>query len=611
MSDQALIRDDIEAFLARHEQKSLMRFVIVGSVDDGKSTLIGRLLYDTNMVYDDQLAAAKKASNMQDGSLDLSLLTDGLAAEREQGITIDVAYRYFNTDKRKFIVADTPGHVQYTRNMVTGASTADVGIILVDARLGVLEQSRRHAYIASLLGIPHLLVAVNKMDLKGFAREVYDAIRAEFSDFTRNLSFKDVTYVPVSALNGDNVVTRSPKMPWYEGETVLSFLENVPIAEDRNLSDFRYPVQYVLRPNLDYRGFCGQIASGVIKRGDTVMVLPSGKQSKVKHIDTFEGDVAEASVPQSVTLRLHDEIDISRGDMLVLPDNRPRVARTFEADLVWLHERPLDTQKTYLIKHTTQQVRAQVDTVHAKLDLTTLSERPADKLELNEIARVTLTCHRALYFDAYAKNRATGAFILVDSLYNTTVAAGMIRAADSSRQSLDDALKEVRAGSGLTPKSQVSPRERRERFGQSGATVWLSGLPGSGRWALAYALERKLFDLGRTAAVVTPFADTLDSVTSAAHACTNAGLITICAFPSYKREERQKVRDALGADKFIEVFVDADPALCRERRPDANFDGFEAPDRAEVTVKLDEIRVHQAIEAIVEVLEKHGQFDER
>jgi bifunctional enzyme CysN/CysC len=518
MSEQTLIRDDIEAYLALHEQKSLLRFVIVGSVDDGKSTLIGRLLYDTNMVYDDQLAAAKKASNMEDGSLDLSLLTDGLAAEREQGITIDVAYRYFTTDQRKFIVADTPGHVQYTRNMVTGASTADVCVILIDARLGVLEQSRRHAYIASLLGIPHLLVAVNKMDLKGYAPEIYDSIREEFTKFTRGLRFHDVTYVPVSALKGDNVVTRSVSTPWYKGETVLSFLENVPPAAETNQKDFRYPVQYVLRPNLDYRGFCGQIASGVIKRGDTVMVLPSGKQSRVKHIDTFEGELEQAAAPRSITLRLHDEIDISRGDMLVLPDNRARVARTFEADLVWMHERPLDTQKTYLIKHTTQVVRAQVDQVHAKLDLTTLTEQAADRLELNDIARVTLTCHRALYFDPYVKNRATGAFILVDSLYNTTVAAGMIRDADSGKQSLDDALKEVRAGSGLTAKSQVSPRERRERFGQSGATLWLTGLPGSGRWSLAYALERKLFDLGRTAHVVTPFAQTLDSMISAAHA---------------------------------------------------------------------------------------------
>jgi bifunctional enzyme CysN/CysC len=612
MSDeQALIREDVEAYLARHERKSLLRFVIVGSVDDGKSTLIGRLLYDTNMIYDDQLAAARKASNMEDGSIDLSLLTDGLAAEREQGITIDVAYRYFNTEKRKFIVADTPGHVQYTRNMVTGASTADVGIILVDARLGVLEQSRRHAYIASLLGIPHLLVAVNKMDLKAYAREVYDAIRTEFGTFTQKLRFKDVTYVPVSALKGDNIVSKSDKTPWYDGETVLSFLENVPVAADRNLRDFRYPVQYVLRPHLNYRGFSGRIASGVVKRGDLVMSLPSGKQSRVKHIDTYEGELDEASAPLSVTLRLEDEIDVSRGDMLVLPNNRPRVTRSFEADLVWLHERPLDTQKTYLIKHTSQVVRAQVDTIHAKLDLTTLHDKPTDRLELNDIARVTLTCHRALYVDAYEQNRVTGAFILVDSLYNTTVGAGMIRGAATGAQTLDDVMKEVRAGSGLAPKTQVSPRERRERFGQSGTTLWLTGLPGSGRWSLAYALERKLFDLGRTAHVVAPFAETLDSITSAAHACTHAGLITICAFPSYTRKDRAHVRAALGADKFIEVYVDTDVALCRERRPDASFEGFEPPEAPELTVHLDQVRIHQAIDAIVDVLGKHGQFDER
>ncbi|MET0385390.1 MAG: sulfate adenylyltransferase subunit CysN [Polyangiales bacterium] len=609
MSDQALIRDDIEAYLARHEQKSLLRGVIVGSVDDGKSTLLGRLLFDSDLVYDDQLLAAKRASNMEDGSLDLSLLTDGLAAEREQGITIDVAYRYFHTEKRKFIIADTPGHLQYTRNMVTGASTADVGIILVDARLGVLEQSRRHAYIASLLGIPHLLVAVNKMDLKGYSREVYDAIRKDFDQFTSSLRFKDVTYVPVSALKGDNVVKRSAETPWYEGETVLGFLESVPVAQDRNLRDFRYPVQYVLRPNLDYRGFSGQIASGTIKRGDTILVLPSGKQTKVKHIDTYAGEIDEAAAPQSVTLRLQDEIDISRGDMLVKPDNVPRVARSVEAHLVWLHERPLDTQKSYLLKHTTQQVRAQVGTIHSRIDLTTLTEQPTQKLELNDIARVTVTCHRALYIDPYEENRATGAFILVDSLYNTTVAAGMIRSRE--QQSLDEALKEIRAGSGLVPRTQVSPRERRERFGQSGATVWLTGLPGSGRWALAYALERKLFDLGRTAHVVTPHGDTLDAMITAAHACTDAGLITICAYHSYKRSERAKVRDAIGVERFVEVFVDTPLALCKERRPDADLSGFEPPEAPVLAVNLEDQRIHTAIEQIVELLATHGQFDER
>jgi len=606
MSDEALIRDDIEAYLARHEQKSLLRAVIVGSVDDGKSTLIGRLLYDSNMVYEDQLRAAERASNMEDGSLDLSLLTDGLAAEREQGITIDVAYRYFNTDKRKFIVADTPGHLQYTRNMVTGASTADVGIILVDARLGVLEQSRRHAYLASMLGIPHLLVAVNKMDLRDYAEAVYTQIKTEFDAFTAALHFKDVTYVPVSALKGDNVVNRSAHTPWYTGESVLSFLENVPVAQDRNLSDFRYPVQYVLRPNLDYRGFSGQIASGVIKVGDPVLALPSGQRSHIKHIDTFEGELEQAVAPQSITLRLQDEIDISRGDMLVHPDNVPRVTRAFEADLVWLHERPLDTQKGYLIKHTTQTVRAQIEAVHSKLDLTTLTQQPAEELTLNDIARVTVHCHRPLYIDAYDQNRGTGAFIVVDSLYNTTVGAGMVRARadESDAQSLDDAFKELRAGSGLTPRTQVSPRERVERFGQRGATIWLTGLPGSGRWALAYALERKLFDLGRTAHVVTPFAHTIESITSAAHACTAAGLFTICAYPAYKQTERDQVRAALGPDRFVEVFVDTPLALCRERRPDADFTGFEAPSSPELVVSLEHQRTIHAVDAILGVLDQ-------
>jgi bifunctional enzyme CysN/CysC len=610
MSEQELIRDDIEAYLRRHEEKTLLRFVIVGSVDDGKSTLIGKLLMETGNVYEDHLAAVTKASNMEDGSVDLSLLTDGLAAEREQGITIDVAYRYFTTEQRKFIVADTPGHVQYTRNMVTGASTADVAIILIDARLGVLEQSRRHAFIASLLGIPHLLVAINKLDLKDYSQQVFEAIRADFTAFSKNLRFKDVTFVPVSALKGDNIVKKSERTPWYTGNTVLGFLEGVPVAEDRNYDDFRYPVQYVNRPNLDYRGFCGQIASGVVKKGDTIMVLPSGKTTKIKAIDTHGGELAEAATPLSVTLRFDDEVDCSRGDMIVHPGNRPEVTRSFDADLVWMHERPLDTEKTYLIKHTTQMVRAQVDAVHSKVELTTLQDKPAKALELNDIARVTITCHRALYIDPYTRNRATGAFILVDSLYNTTVAAGMIRpSARSEQQSLDDVLKEARAGSGLPAKTQVSPRERREKLGQGGVTVWLTGLPGSGRWSLAYSLERKLFDLGRTAHVVTPFAETLDSITSAAHACTGAGLVTICAFPAYKRAERDKVRAAVSGERFIEVFVDTDPALCRQRRPDASHDGFEAPSKPDVTLKLDSLRMHQAIDDIVDAIAARGLFD--
>jgi len=606
--DRVLIEKDIEAYLAAHERKELLRFVAVGSVDDGKSTLIGRLLHDAHGVYEDQLAAAKAASKMQEDESFLALLTDGLKAEREQGITIDVAYRYFTTPGRKFIIADTPGHVQYTRNMVTGASTADVAIILIDARLGVLEQSRRHAYIASMLGIPHLLVAVNKMDLRNFEQGVYDEIRKDFSAFTGKLSFKDVTFVPISALKGDNVVERSERTPWYTGQTVLGFLEEVPIAEDRNLSDFRYPVQYVLRPHLNYRGFCGQISSGIVRKGDRVQVAGSGKTSTVKGIDTYDGEIDEAFAPMSVTIRLDDEIDCSRGDMLVTTDNRPTVGRSFDADLVWMHERPLDTAKSYIVKHTSQTVRAQVDKVHSRLDLETLESQGAKTLQLNDIAKVRITCHRALYFDDYGKNRETGAFVLVDSLSNNTVAAGMIRTGSSHTQTLDEAMKEMRAGSAMQPKTQVSPTERQERFGQSGATVWLTGLPGSGRWALAYALERRLFDDGRTAHVVEPFDDDLRTLTSAARACTHAGLITICAYPSYKRADRAHVAETLGASHFFEVFVNTDQAVCQERRPKADFSGFEAPESPAVTVNLDEMRLEPAVDAIIQALEKAGQF---
>jgi len=606
--EQELIARDVRAYLEQHEQKELLRFVAVGSVDDGKSTLIGRLLYDAHGIYEDQLKAAKRATKMEGVEVDLSLFTDGLKAEREQGITIDVAYKYFSTKKRKFIIADTPGHVQYTRNMVTGASTANVAIILIDARYGVLEQSRRHATIASMLGIPHMCVAINKMDLKDYSRETYESIAKDFRAFTSSLGFKDVTCVPVSATLGVNVSSHSDKTPWYKGPTVLSYLEDVPIAGDVNLSDFRYPVQFVLRPNLNYRAFAGQIASGVIRKGDPIMVMPSGKQSTVKAIDTYEGELEEAFAPMSVAIRLEHEVDVSRGDMLVLPTNRPLVGRQLEADLVWLHERPLDTEKSYILKHTTQMVRVQVDSIESKLNLQTLAHEKADGLGLNDIARVSLTCRRALYFDAYNKNRATGAFVLVDSLSNITVAAGMIRT-KAGEQKIEDALKEVRAGSGMKPKTEVSSRERRERLGQSGVTVWLTGLPGSGRWSLAYALERRLFDLGHTAHVIEPVDETLDGIVSAAHACTSAGLIAICAFPSKKRADREKVRARIGEGRFIEVFVDTDIALCRERRPDADLEGFEPPLEPAVRVSFEQMRLHKAVESVIETLEQAKQLD--
>ncbi len=605
-SEEDLIRDDIEAYLASYQEKELLRFVSVGSVDDGKSTLIGRILYDTGMVFEDQMAAVRAASKSD--KPDLALLTDGLKAEREQGITIDVAYRYFTTAKRKFIIADTPGHIQYTRNMVTGASTADVALILIDARHGVLQQSRRHAYIASLLGIPHLAVCVNKMDLRDYSQRVYDEICADFMEFGKTLRFKDIQFFPVSALVGDNVVSDSENTPWYEGPNVLEYLETVPILEDRNFENFRYPVQYVIRPNLDYRGFAGEVASGVISKGDEIVALPSGRSSTIKAIDTYDGELDQAFAGQSVTIRLADEIDISRGDMIVKPNDLPRVTRRFDAHIVWMHEKPLDTEKAYLVKHTTQTVRAQIDKIYHEIDMDTLAEKPCDGLRLNDIAKVRLSCHRALYVDDYQRNRETGAFIVIDSLTNNTVGAGMIALA-SGDQNLADVMRELHAESAMEPKTFVSPSERMERFGQRGATVWLTGLPGSGRWTLAYALERKLFDLGRTATVVSPVGEDLRSMISAAKAVTDAGLINICAFPSPTHNDRELLVDRIGKDNVVQVYVNTDESLCRERRPDADFSSFEPPDNPDIVVALDEIRIDKAVQIILDALEKRGQFE--
>jgi bifunctional enzyme CysN/CysC len=604
--EKELIREDIEAYLEKYRRKELLRFVSVGSVDDGKSTLIGRILYDTGMVFEDQMAAVRAAS--QSEVPDLALLTDGLKAEREQGITIDVAYRYFSTDKRKFIIADTPGHIQYTRNMVTGASTADVALILIDARHGVLQQSRRHAYIASLLGIPHLAVCVNKMDLREYSQKVFDEISADFMEFGKTLRFKDIQFFPVSALVGDNVVTDSDNTPWYDGPNVLTYLETVPVYADRNFDDLRYPVQYVIRPDLDYRGFAGEVASGVIAKGDEVVALPSGKTSKVKAIDTYDGELEEAFAGQSVTIRLEDEIDISRGDMIVRAGKLPRVTRQFDAHIVWMHERPLDTEKAYLVKHTTQTVRAQIDKIHFEVDMDTLEEKPASGIGLNDIAKVRLRCHRALYVDDYQRNRETGAFIVIDTLTNNTVAAGMIALGEST-QNIAEVMKELRAESAMEPKTFVSPNERMERFGQRGATVWLTGLPGSGRWTLAYALERKLFDEGRTATVVNPVGEDLRSMISAAKAVTDAGLINICAFPSPTSTDREELRKRIGGDRVIQVYVNTDEALCRERRPDADFSNFEPPQNPDITVALDQMRIDSAVQLILDALDKRGQFE--
>lgn len=429
---------NIKEFLDKDEQKDLLRFLTAGSVDDGKSTLIGRLLFDSKKLYEDQLDALERDSKRMGNAgdhIDYALLLDGLKAEREQGITIDVAYRYFSTNNRKFIIADTPGHEQYTRNMITGGSTANLAIILVDARTGVITQTRRHTYLVSLLGIKHVVLAVNKMDLVDFDKKVFDRIVADYKEFVAPLNISDITYIPLSALDGDNVVEKSDRTPWYDGPSLLDFLETVPIDQDRNFEDFRYPVQYVLRPNLDFRGFCGKVSSGIIRKGDTVMALPSRKTSKVKNIVTYDGELDYAFPPQCVTITLEDEIDVSRGEMLVHPDNLPIEDRNFESMLVWMDEEPMDLSKQFYIKHTTNLTRARVDSIRYKVNVNTMEQLSVENgqlttdtlpMKLNEIARVVFTTGKELIFDPYQKNKQTGAFILIDPITNNTSAVGMI-----------------------------------------------------------------------------------------------------------------------------------------------------------------------------------------
>lgn len=428
----------IEEFLKKDEQKDLLRFLTAGSVDDGKSTLIGRLLFDSKKLYEDQLDALERDSKRVGNAgehIDYALLLDGLKAEREQGITIDVAYRYFSTNNRKFIIADTPGHEQYTRNMITGGSTANLAIILVDARTGVITQTKRHSYLVSLLGIKHVVLAVNKMDLVDFSKDVFDKIVNDYKTFVEPLNIPDIQCIPLSALEGDNVVEKSDRTPWYEGTSLLEYLETVHIGNDHNLKDFRYPVQYVLRPNLDFRGFCGKVASGVIHKGDEVMALPSGKKSHVKSIVTYEGEIDYAFPPMSVTLTLEDEIDVSRGEMLVHTDNVPMIGRNFEAMLVWMDEEKMDMEKSFFLKQTTNTSRTRIDSIEYKVDINTMEHLSIENgrlkkedvpMQLNQIAKVVLTSSKELFFDAYSDNKATGAFILIDPITNNTSAVGMI-----------------------------------------------------------------------------------------------------------------------------------------------------------------------------------------
>jgi len=579
---------DIHQYLDQDQKKDLLRFLTAGSVDDGKSTLIGRLLFDSKKVYEDQLATLERDSKRighAGEAIDYALLLDGLKAEREQGITIDVAYRYFSTNKRKFIIADTPGHEQYTRNMVTGASTANLAIILVDARKGVITQTKRHTFIVSLLGIKHIVLAVNKMDLVDFNEDVFNSICADYKSFVTRLSVPDVHFIPFSALNGDNVVENSQLMPWYHGKCLLEFLETVHVGSDRNFDDLRVPVQYVLRPTLDFRGFSGKISSGIVKLNDELMVLPSRKKSRVTRIITTDGDTESAFTPQSVTLTLADEIDISRGDMLVHPENQPRLERQFEAMLVWMNEEPMDPFTQFFIKINAQTTRARIDQVRHRIDVNTLEHHQANSFSLNEIGRVLVTTNKPVVFDPYSKNHNTGSFILIDPISHNTCAVGMIidklsQADLYSRLTDNETRKLVEGGKSLIDKAELE-----SRYGQKGVTIWITGLHGSGKNLAAYTLEKRLFDMGATAVLLdgstirsglnreldyspADRAEHLRQVAHIARILNDQGIIAICSFISPREHIRGQVAEIVGKDRFHLIYMDASPDYCRSNKPE-------------------------------------------
>lgn len=629
MSHQSdLISEDILAYLAQHERKELLRFLTCGNVDDGKSTLIGRLLHDSKMIYEDHLEAisrdSKKVGTTGD-DIDLALLVDGLQAEREQGITIDVAYRYFSTAKRKFIIADTPGHEQYTRNMATGASTCDLAIILIDARYGVQTQTKRHSFIASLLGIKHIVVAVNKMDLKDFDQGVFEQIKADYLAFADKIGLRPTTleFVPMSALKGDNVVNKSERSPWYDGQSLMEILETVEVAGDRNFDDLRFPVQYVNRPNLNFRGFAGTLASGIVRKGDEVMALPSGKTSRVKSIVTFEGELEHAGPGQAITLTLEDEIDVSRGDMLVHADNRPQVTDSFEAMLVWMGEEPMLPGKKYDIKRATSYVPGSIPSIVHRVDVNTLEQGAASELKLNEIGRVKVALDAPIALDGYEYNRTTGAFIVIDRLTNGTVGAGMIIA------------DPVAHGGGQHGRlAHVSTEERASRFGQQPATVLFSGLSGAGKSTLAYAVERKLFDMGRAVYVLDgqnlrhdlnkglpqDRAGRAENWRRAAHVArqfNEAGLIALAAFVAPDAEGREQAKALIGSERLVTVYVQASPQICAERDPQGLYaaggdnipgEGFpyDVPLDADLVIDTQTQSVEEGVKAVLDLLRSRG-----
>ena len=625
----------------------LLRFSTAGSVDDGKSTLIGRLLLDSKAIFEDQYEAVERASrNRGDEYVDLALVTDGLRAEREQGITIDVAYRYFATPRRKFIIADTPGHVQYTRNMVTGASTVELAVILIDARNGVVTQTKRHSFLASLLQIPHVLVAVNKMDLVGYDADVYQAIVDDYREFVAKLDVPDVVFIPISALHGDNIVEPSEHMPWYHGSTLLHHLENVNVGSSKNTVDFRFPVQYVIRTSQGFRGFAGQAASGRIYPGEEVVLFPSGIESSVKSIETFAGPCREAGVSDSVVLTLADEVDVSRGDMIVRKRNLPQVGNRIDATICWMDEAPMDPHGTYWLQQTTRVVKTLVAGLNYRVDVNTMHREQAETLALNEIGRVQLITTQPLFFDSYRSNRVTGSFILIDPDTNTTVAAGMIRGA--SRQ-VDDLVIAESTPAALPDGEHHSenivweatgvPLAVRERVrGHRAAVLWFTGLSGSGKSTVAKKLEQILFDRGCHTLFLDgdnlrhglngdlgfTEDDRRENIRRAAEMAKLAyeqGMIVLCSFISPYRRDRAFARSLLPADRFVEIYVACDLDVCKRRDPKGlyarasrgeihNFTGidapYEAPEGPELTLDTVARTPEENAASVLEYLNAQG-----
>ncbi|WP_018001372.1 sulfate adenylyltransferase subunit CysN [Paracoccus sp. N5] len=620
----ALIAEDIDAYLLKHQHKTMLRFITCGSVDDGKSTLIGRLLYDSKMIFEDQLASLENDSRSvgtQGGEIDFALLVDGLAAEREQGITIDVAYRFFATDKRKFIVADTPGHEQYTRNMVTGASTADLAVILIDARQGVLTQTRRHSYLVNLLGIKNVVLAVNKMDLVDYSAERFYEIVSDYSHFAKQIGMESFLPIPISGLKGDNIVTRSPAMPWYQGPTLLGHLEEAPVNDARMQEQpFRMAVQWVNRPNLDFRGFAGQIGAGQVAPGDAIRVLPSGKTTTVKSIVTFDGDLDQAVAGQSVTITFADEIDCSRGDVIVRSDAPCEVADQFEATLVWMAEQEMLPGRPYILKIGTQTVTATVTEPKYEVNVNTLEHLASKTLGLNAIGVVNISTDRPIPFEAYAQNPDLGGFILIDRMTNATVAAGMIHFALRRSQNVHWQALDVDREAHASLKNQKP------------AVVWFTGLSGSGKSTIANIVEKKLHALGKHTFLLDgdnirhglnrdlgfTDADRVENIRrvgEVAKLMTDAGLIVLTAFISPFRSERQMVRDLMAPGEFVEVFVDTPLAVAESRDVKGlykkaragqlkNFTGidspYELPQQAEITVNTVDLTPEDAAERIVQ-----------